>query len=96
MVGKAVFILLAAVSIIMGKNANPAFEFVPMLGNPKVVTRDIAFSEHNRHVYKNHERSVRFGDWLYIKNNFPDRQNLCAEASGGGAGKELWEKTRTG
>ncbi|MDF7824806.1 sulfatase [Pontiellaceae bacterium B12227] len=54
--------------------------FLPILGNPNAVTREVAFSEHNWHVFKNHERSVRFGDWLYIKNNFPNQQNLCMEA----------------
>lgn len=54
--------------------------FVPILNNPKAVTRNVAFSEHNWHVYKNHERSVRFGDWLYIKNDYPHQQNLCMEA----------------
>ncbi|MFB3105085.1 MAG: sulfatase, partial [Pseudomonadales bacterium] len=45
--------------------------FAPLLDDPKAVTRDVVFAEHNWHVYRNHERLVRTGDWLYIRNNFP-------------------------
>ena len=70
--------------------------FLPILKNHKAVTRDVVFAEHNWHVYRNHERMVRTGDWLYIRNNFPDQQNLCVEAYKGGAGIELWEMHKTG
>jgi arylsulfatase len=65
--------------------------FTPILTDPTATTRQVAFAEHNWHVYKNHERMVRTGDWLYIRNNFPYQQNLCVEAYMGGAGTELWE-----
>ena len=65
--------------------------FTSILTNPQATVRNIAFAEHNWHVYKNHERMVRTADWLYIRNNFPDQQNLCVEAYLGGAGEELWQ-----
>ena len=46
--------------------------FVPILKNPSAEVRQMTFSEHNWHVYKNHERMVRFGDFVYIKNNYPN------------------------
>lgn len=70
--------------------------FAPVLRDPKAATRNIAFAEHNWHVYKSHERMVRFGPWLYIRNNFPDQQNLCVEAYKGGAGEDLWAMRASG
>lgn len=65
--------------------------FVPILKNPRAEVRQMIFSEHNWHVYKNHERMVRFGDFVYIKNNYPDQPNLCYESDDHyPAGKELW------
>ena len=65
--------------------------FVPILKNPEAEVRQMIFSEHNWHVYKNHERMVRFGDFVYIKNNFPNQPNLCYESDDHyPAGKELW------
>jgi N-sulfoglucosamine sulfohydrolase len=71
--------------------------FVPILKDPKSQVRELVFSEHNWHVYKNHERMVRFGDFLYIKNNFPDQANLCYESDTHyPAGKELWKAHAAG
>jgi arylsulfatase len=70
--------------------------FAPVLTDPEAVTRDVVFAEHNWHVYKSHERLVRTGNWLYIRNNFPGQQNLCVEAYGGGAGRELWAVHKAG
>ena len=70
--------------------------FLPVLKDPKATTRDVAFAEHNWHVYQSHERMVRHGKWLYIRNNFPNKQNLCVEAYKGGAGKELWDRNDEG
>ncbi|EMI23069.1 arylsulfatase [Rhodopirellula maiorica SM1] len=64
--------------------------FAPILKDTSARVRDVVFAEHNWHVYRNHERLVRFGDWLYIRNNFPDQPNLCVEAYLGGAGEDLW------
>jgi len=65
--------------------------FVPIMMNPAATVREMVFSEHNWHVYKNHERMVRFGDFLYIKNNYPNQPNLCYESDTHyPAGRELW------
>ena len=69
--------------------------FVPILKDPMAKIREVVFAEHNWHVFKNHERMVRFGDWLYIRNNFPGQQNLCMESKMGGAGKALWAAMAT-
>ncbi len=66
--------------------------FAKLLADPNAKTRDFAFAEHNWHVFQAHERMVRFGDWLYIRNAFPERQNLCMEGDPTfPAGEELWE-----
>ena len=70
--------------------------FMPILKDPKATVRTVVFAEHNWHVYQNHERMVRFGNWLYIKNNFPHQANLCKEAYIGGAGQSLLKAWRAG
>ncbi|MFO7937248.1 MAG: hypothetical protein R6V06_06555 [Kiritimatiellia bacterium] len=70
--------------------------FAPILSNHTTITREIAFAEHNWHIYRNHERMVQSNEWLYIKNNLPDKQNLCVEAYIEGAGEELWEAHKNG
>jgi len=71
--------------------------FVPILKDPKVEVRQMVFSEHNWHVYKNHERMVRFGDFVYIKNNYPAQPNLCYESDTHyPAGAELWKAHAAG
>jgi arylsulfatase len=63
-----------------------------MLKDPKATIRGVVFAEHNWHVYRNHERMVRFGDYLYIRNNFPNQPNLCYESDDYyPAGAELWK-----
>ena len=54
--------------------------FASILENPKVTVRDYVFAEHNWHVYQAHERMVRFGNFLYIRNNFPNQPNLSYES----------------
>lgn len=71
--------------------------FVPILKNPDATVRDVIFAEHNWHVYKNHERMLRFGDYLYIRNNFPNQPNLCYESDNSfPAGDELWKAHAAG
>lgn len=71
--------------------------FVPILKDPRAEVRQMIFSEHNWHVYKNHERMVRFGDFVYIKNNYSDQPNLCYESDTHyPAGKELWKAHAAG
>ncbi|MEO0445816.1 MAG: sulfatase [Verrucomicrobiota bacterium] len=63
----------------------------PLFTDPTATVREVVFAEHNWHVHKNHERMVRWGDWLYIKNNYPDQANLCVEAYKFPAGESLWK-----
>ena len=71
--------------------------FKKILEEPASATRDFAFAEHNWHVYQGHERMVRFGDWMYIRNWFPDRRVMCVESAPVfPAGKELWEAYEEG
>ena len=57
----------------------------------------MVFSEQNWHVYQNHSRLVRFGDFVYIKNNFPNQPNLSYESDNKfPAGQELWEAHAAG
>ncbi|MCP4456060.1 MAG: sulfatase-like hydrolase/transferase, partial [Planctomycetes bacterium] len=71
--------------------------FVSILKDPGATVRDMIFSEHNWHVYQNHKRMVRFGDVLYIKNNFPNQPNLCYESDNTfPAGDELWKAHAAG
>ncbi len=71
--------------------------FLPILKKPETTIREVVFAEHNWHVYRNHERMVRFGDYLYIKNNFPNQPNLCYESDDHyPAGKELWKAHAAG
>lgn len=71
--------------------------FMPILKNPNAKVRNMVFSEQNWHVYKNHCRMVRQGDFVYIKNNFPNQLNLSLESGPNyPAGKELWKKHAAG
>jgi arylsulfatase len=61
-----------------------------MFDDPAATVRDYAFAEHNWHVYLAHERMLRCGDWLYIRNAHPDRLAMCEESNDSfPAGKEL-------
>lgn len=63
----------------------------PVFAKPQAMVRDYAFSEHNWHVGQAHERSVRDGRWLYIRNAYPALQSLCVESGPAEpAGRELW------
>ncbi len=71
--------------------------FLPILKDTNSITREVIFAEQNWHVYKNHSRLVRFGDFAYIKNNFPHQLNLSHESDGHySAGNELWEAHAAG
>ncbi len=77
-------------------NSVQGVSMAPLFQNPQGSIRDVVFAEHNWHVHKNHERMVRTKDFLYIKNNFPNQQNLCSEAYGFAAGEELWNAQAAG
>ncbi len=71
--------------------------FLPILRDPNAQVRELVFSEHNWHVYKNHERMVRFGDFVYVKNNYPNQPNLAYESDTKfPAGLELWKAHAAG
>jgi arylsulfatase len=71
--------------------------FAPILKDPRAVTREIAFAEQNWHVFQAHQRMVRSGDFLYIKNNYPNQLAVSMESDPTfPAGEELWEKNATG
>lgn len=71
--------------------------FNAILKGKQQTTRDFIFAEHNWHVFQGYERMVRFGNWVYIRNGFPDRRAMAGESSKlFPAGKELWEKHEQG
>lgn len=71
--------------------------FVPILEDPGFTVRELIFAEQNWHVYKNHSRMVRIGDFVYIKNNYPNRPNLSSESDNTfPAGNELWQAHANG
>lgn len=71
--------------------------FVAILKDPKIAVREVVFAEQNWHVYQNHARMVRFGDVVYIKNNYPNRPNLSSESDNTyPAGAELWKAHAAG
>lgn len=44
---------------------------LPILRHPEATVRQLAFSEHNWHDYEAHGRSVRSGNFLYVRNQRP-------------------------
>jgi len=71
--------------------------FAGLLLEREEKTRDFVFAEHNWHVFQAHERMVRYKNWVYIRNSFPERQNLCKESTPlFPAGVELWEAEERG
>jgi arylsulfatase len=73
--------------------------FAPVLRDPSATVREVAFAERNWHVYQNHARAVRTGDWLYIWNAWPERHNVSGESAWMDrfpAARELWNAAREG
>ena len=71
--------------------------YSPILKDANTTTRDMVFAEQNWHVYKNHSRLVRFADFAYIKNNYPNQPNLSYESDPHyPAGRELWNAQTAG
>lgn len=59
--------------------------------------RDFVFAEHNWHVFQAHERMLRYKEWVYICNAFPERPNYAAESTRHyPAGAELWDAYENG
>lgn len=69
-----------------------------LLRDHDTVVRDVAFAERNWHRYSMHERMVRMGDWIYIRNNWPNKRNLSGESDPHRfpAAKELWNMHEKG
>ncbi len=60
---------------IAGVTAPPSFQgvsLVPMLADPAATVRDFVFAEHNWHNFTAHVRMVRSGDFVYLRNAWPD------------------------
>jgi arylsulfatase len=51
--------------------------FTPLLADPKASTRKYVFAERNWHAQIAHERMVRHGDYLYIRNAHPQLPQIC-------------------
>ena len=45
--------------------------FLPLIATPDAAVRDVVFAERNWHVYRHHDRMVRRGNYVYIKNSTP-------------------------
>lgn len=71
--------------------------FIPILKDPEARIRDLVFAEQNWHVFKNHVRMVRLGDFVYMRNNYPEQANLSLESTDHyTSGKELWQAHAAG
>jgi len=49
----------------------------PLLADPDASIRAYAFAEHNWHAQIAHERMVRHGDYMYIRNAHPQLPQIC-------------------
>jgi arylsulfatase len=45
---------------------------LPMLRDPRATVRDYVFAEQNWHNFPAHGRMVRSGDWVYLRNAWPE------------------------
>ncbi|MGO1817611.1 MAG: sulfatase family protein [Sphingobacterium sp.] len=71
--------------------------FLEVLQGQDTTIRDFVFAEHNWHVFQSYERMVRYKNWVYIRNGFPERQNLASESARNfPAGNELWDAHENG
>ncbi len=70
--------------------------FLPMLKDPKKTIREVIFAEQNWHVFKNHSRMVKVGQWVYIKNNYPNQRNLSLEALNTPSSWAYWDAYHAG
>jgi arylsulfatase A-like enzyme len=63
----------------------------PLLADPKTSIRKYVFAEHNWHAQIAHERMVRHGDYVYIRNAHPQLPHIIALTSACPNLKELRE-----
>lgn len=54
--------------------------FRTVLDDPNSTVRDLIIAEHNWHVHQAHERMVRMGDYVYIRNAWPDQWTYGMES----------------
>lgn len=78
--------LLSAIDIaptileLAGLNTPQSFQGIsisPLINDPKSSVRDYVFAEHNWHGQIAHERMVRHGDYVYIRNAHPQFPQIC-------------------
>ncbi|VGO20414.1 sulfatase family protein [Pontiella sulfatireligans] len=50
---------------------------LPLLDDPEKTVREYVFAEHNWHVQIAHERMVRHGNYVYIRNAHPQLPQIC-------------------
>jgi arylsulfatase len=79
-------------------NSFQGISFKKLLKGENDGVREVAFAERNWHVYQCHERMVRFDDYLYIWNAWPEKYNVSGESScyAFPAAKEYWEAAAKG
>lgn len=70
--------------------------FRPVMEDPRTIVRDRVFSEKNWHDFAAHERSVRTGDYLYIRNSFPQWELVPAADCWQGGYPEILELFNAG
>ena len=63
-----------------GVQSDPRIQGVSLTAvwqDPQAVVRDYVFAEHNWHGQIAHERMVRHGDYMYIRNAHPQLPQIC-------------------
>jgi len=71
--------------------------FSAVLDDPASQIRNVAFAEHNWHVFRSHERMVRHGKYMYIKNAYLEKMSMSRESAPEfPAGVELWNAWEEG
>jgi len=70
----------------------------PVLNDPTASVRDFVFAERNWHTQRYHERLVRHGDYVYIRNNLPELRgvNFIHLARDRGAYTQVADRWRAG
>ena len=68
---------LLALAGLMAPESCQGVSFVPLLADPAAKVRQVSFAEHNWHGQIAHERMVRHGDYLYIRNAHPQLPQIC-------------------
>lgn len=84
--GKVSHSLVSAIDLaptileLAGVKSPQAFQGVsmtPLLADPKTTIRKYVFAEHNWHAQIAHERMIRHGDYVYLRNAHPQLPQIC-------------------